>query len=135
MLEPAAAERMEPQPRTYRLYDSPESIRLLLTIVNESPTAIEFDHAALRREFQLVLNGRVGLYATWAPKMDSATGRVAFNLDREVRIGAGHAAGWSIDVRRSDGKPFGAGVHVITATMNNAFDSLRSPDGHPMHTA
>lgn len=135
MLEPAEAERMEPQPRAYRLYDSPESIRLLLTIVNESATAIEFDHATLRREFQLVLNGRAGLYATWAPNMASATGRATFNLDREVRIGAGTAAAWSIEMRRSDGEPFSAGVHVITATMNKAFDSLRSPDGHPMHTA
>jgi tetratricopeptide (TPR) repeat protein len=126
---------MGPRPRTYRLYDSPASIRLLLTIVNESTTAIEFDHATLRREFRLVLDGRVGLYATWAPDMASSTGRVALNLDREVRLGAGNAAGWAIDVRRSDGKPFGAGVHVITATMNNAFDSLRSPEGHPLHTA
>jgi tetratricopeptide (TPR) repeat protein len=67
--------------------------------------------------------------------MASATGRVAFNLDREVRIGAGNAAAWSIDVRRSDGERFGTGVHVITATMNKAFDSVRSADGDPMHTA
>ena len=135
LLEPATAELVEAQPRTYRLYESPESIRLLLTIVNESPTAIEFDHATLRREFRMLLNGRIGLYATWAPDMASPTGRVALNLDREVRIAAGTAAAWAIDVRRSDGEPFRAGMHVMTATMNNALRTLRSPDGHPVHTA
>lgn len=134
-LEPAAAERMGSQPRTYRLYDTPDSIRLLLTIVNESPAAIEFDHAALRREFRLTLSGRAGLYATWAPDMASSTGRVALNLDREVRISAGDAASWEIDVRRNDGASFRAGKHVITATMNNALRDLRSAKGRPVHTA
>ena len=134
-LEPATAERMGSQPRTYRLYESPTSIRLLLTIVNESSTAIEFDHATLRREFRLILNGRAGLYATWTPVMASSTGRVALNLDREVRIGMGNAASWEIDVRRSDGEPFSAGKHVMTATMNNALRSLRSHDGRPVNTA
>lgn len=134
-LEPAAAERMGSHADTYRLYDSPRSIRLLLTIVNESPTAIEFDHATLRREFRLAFNGRAGLYATWAPDMASSMGRVALNLDREVRIGAGDAASWEIVVRRSDGESFSAGTHVFTATMNNALRSLRSTDGRPVHTA
>ena len=114
--------------RTYRVYDFPREVTVLLTMLNESRTDLSFDDARLqeRVRFSITGNRDIPVNATWPPIQESGKSQLGFESTTKRSIL------WKVALSRKDGQQFTTGHYRLNLSVTSAHEVVRTPDAKPL---
>ena len=118
--------------RSYRLYDEPLQIVLILTIFYDSLEPATADQRAFARQMRVAIRTEGG-----APQPVTTDGtfwrygdggRLALDAGEPLRVVSGRGIEWELRLRRADGLRFTTGRHTIDLSLSGSFTTLRLAD-------
>ena len=117
------------RPRTYRVYTSVDSIRLGLTLQNESPAplAIDLPRFGERIGIRVQADRDVPVSLEWADTLRRAREPGLFPVDA-LQLDPGRGLDWAVSVRRLDGLPF-EGEYDIHLNAEQILTAVTATDG------
>ena len=124
--------------RTFRLYEEPRHIVLIVTIGHNALEPATADPRAFARELRVAIRdgddrpvpteteGTFWRFIASAP-VDRA--RVRLGATEPLQLAIGRTIDWELRLQRADGQRFAAGPHTIDLSLAGPFSTLRLPDG------
>jgi hypothetical protein len=105
------AEPQTPEPRLYRVYETPEQLTLLLRLANESSKIVFVDQTGLERDVRFTVNrdGRnVRIRARWHPdtRQEGRDAPVAVSPGNSTRMDPGRASNGASTFSRQTARGF-----------------------------
>lgn len=130
------ADPQTPEPRLYRVYETPEQLTLLLTLANESSEIIFFDQTGLERDvrFRVTRDGRnFPITPNWHPDTRQAgrDGPVFVSPGSSTRMDPGKGVEWRIDLQPADATTFPVGRYAIEIALGDARGHVSTAAGQP----
>jgi len=123
-------------PHAYRLYVTPDSIRISLSLGNQSNEAIVVDQRRVQDllRLQLAMNGpstkAVAIAARWLPDIRMPGRWATFtNSWAALTIEPSKAISWIISLQRIDGSAFDSGAYALTYEVPDLQSAISKTDG------
>jgi hypothetical protein len=120
--------------RSFRLYDEPDQIIVIITIDHRSPEVATADSRIFAAALQVSIKGSdqrlipIDTDGTFR-RLLTAADRVPLGANEALQIASGRRIEWELRLQRADGQRFGAGRHTIDLSLAGPFAVLRLPDG------
>lgn len=119
--------------RSYRLYNEPQQIVIILTIGHASLEPAIADQQTFAKQFRSAMKDDddkpIAIETEGTFWQFAETGRVQLDPTEPLRVVSGRAIEWELRFRRADGQRFATGRHVVDLSLVGPLRTLRLGDG------
>jgi hypothetical protein len=135
MAREAQSDQLE-KGRSYRLYEEPQQLVIILTVRHDSLEPATADQQAFTRQLLVAVRDNddapvavetAGTF--WRPHAVDQPARVQLDESEPLQIAPRRSIEWELRLERADGQRFATGLHTIDFSLGGPFRALRLPDG------
>jgi len=135
MAREAQSDQLE-KGRSYRLYEEPQQLVIILTVRHDSFEPATADQQAFTRQLLVAVRDNddapvavetAGTF--WRPLAVDQLARVQLDESEPLQIAPRRSIEWELRLERADGQRFATGLHTIDFSLAGPFRALRLPDG------
>jgi hypothetical protein len=121
------------EPRTYRLYETPDHLTLKISLELASGDAVRITPGDMSRlvRFSLQSEPQLPLVANWDPQVRFDGSRQLVAPGADVRMDVGRSSEWVVTLRRRDQQIFEARRYTVVIAFPEGLRGSRSDDGRP----
>jgi tetratricopeptide (TPR) repeat protein len=129
----AEADDLTPNARSYRLFQSPDQVSILLIFTNFSAFGVTIDTQRFRDLVRVKVRAgaEVPVETQWEWTLRRSGESYSTNVPEHVELEAGAGFAWAFTVRQTSGEVFSLQDYEIDIVLADAVSSLRDEDRNP----